>query len=196
MCGQLHKRELGPGGHILQDGPGHFIPSGQPCRWLNLFPQLPCWVQGGRWNLRPLDADRKRQRHQPWCNPNQMRPQTHGGGHCGPGQGPEAGNSLGGTRSGLGLGPVGRSWPVEGINPSQPVRGAPGAVREKLVALGSWGYRATCREDHSMGVVPDTMQGEPTTQASRWAGPTKQGAGHGCCLSSRTCGTADPDPEL
>lgn len=25
-----------------------------------------------------MDIDRKRQRHQPWCNPNQMQPQTHG----------------------------------------------------------------------------------------------------------------------
>lgn len=25
-----------------------------------------------------MDTDRKRQHHQPWCNPNQMQPQTHG----------------------------------------------------------------------------------------------------------------------
>lgn len=42
------------------------------------FPTTACWVQGGQWNSRPLDTDRKRQRHHPWCNPNQMQPQTHG----------------------------------------------------------------------------------------------------------------------
>lgn len=66
-----------------------------------------------------------------------MRPQTHGGGHCGPGQGPEAGNSLGGTLSGLG--PVGRSCPVEGVNPSEPTRGAQDSVQEQLVVLAPGG---------------------------------------------------------
>ena len=70
--------ELGPGGHILRGSPGCFTPSRQPCHWLNLFPLLPRWAQGDLWNSRPLDTDRKRQRHQPWCNPNQMQPQTHG----------------------------------------------------------------------------------------------------------------------
>lgn len=83
----------------------------QPCSlWaakegLHLFPPLPGWVQGGQRNSRPLDSDRKRQRHQGWCNSNQMWPQwlpDPGGGHCGPGPGPEAGNGLGGTLSGLG----------------------------------------------------------------------------------------------
>ena len=66
-----------------------------------------------------------------------MRPQTHGGGPCGPGQGPEAGNSLGGTLSGLG--PAGRSCPVEGVNPSEPTRGDQDTVQEQLVALAPWG---------------------------------------------------------
>lgn len=72
---------------------------------LRLFPPLPGWVQGGQRNSRPLDSDRKRQRHQCWGNPNQMWPRwlpDPGGGHCGPGPGPEAGNGLGGTLSGLG----------------------------------------------------------------------------------------------
>lgn len=58
--------------------PGCFTPLRHAYHWLNLFPPLPSGVQGGQWNLRPLDADRKRQRHQLWCNPNQMQPQTHG----------------------------------------------------------------------------------------------------------------------
>lgn len=89
-----------------QNNPGGLAPSGRPSKQgLRLFPPLPSWVQGGQRNSRPLDSDRKRQRHQCWCNPNQMWPRwlpDPGGGHCGPGPGPEAGNGLGGTLSGLG----------------------------------------------------------------------------------------------
>lgn len=88
-----------------QNNPGGLAPSGRPSEGLCLFPPLPARVQGGQRNSRPLDSDRKRQRHQRWCNPNQMWPRwlpDPGGGHCGPGPGPEAGNGLGGTLSGLG----------------------------------------------------------------------------------------------
>jgi hypothetical protein len=102
---------VGGGGSRCRAAPHLSEQPWRPCslwaakRGLHLFPPLPSWVQGGQRNSRPLDADRKRQRHQCWCNPNQMWPRwlpDPGGGHCGPGLGPEAGNGLGGTLSGLG----------------------------------------------------------------------------------------------
>lgn len=147
---------------------------GQPCHRPNLFPPLPCWVQGGQWNSRPLDADRKRQRHQAQSNPNQMRPQTHGGGHCGPGQGPEAGNSLGGTLSGLEL--AGGAVPWRVLTLLSPQGGVQDTGQGELVAQ-ALRHSAPCSEDRSVIIVMGTMQKGPATRHCGGQGPAGKGQG-------------------